>query len=31
MLREYYTARGYIPVGRCIDGAYDGILREKKL
>ena len=31
MLREYYTARGYIPVGRCIDGAYEGILREKKL
>lgn len=30
-LTAYYTARGYTPVGSCIDGAYVGILREKKL
>ncbi len=30
-LAAYYTSRGYTPVGRCIDGAYAGILREKKL
>ncbi len=30
-LEEYYTARGYSPVGRCVDGAYVGVLREKKL
>ena len=30
-LEAYYTARGYLPVGRCVDGAYVGILREKKL
>lgn len=30
-LTAYYEARGYRPVGHCIDGAYTGILREKKL
>ena len=30
-LTAYYTSRGYTPVGCCIDGAYEGILREKKL
>ena len=31
VLTAYYEARGYLPVGRCVDGAYEGILREKKL
>ncbi len=30
-LERYYTTRGYRPVGECVDGAYYGILREKKL
>ncbi|MBR3767343.1 MAG: TIGR01212 family radical SAM protein [Clostridia bacterium] len=30
-LEKYYTEKGYIPVGECIDGLYTGILREKKL
>ena len=30
-LEEYYTSRGYIAVGECIDGKYIGVLREKKL
>ena len=30
-LTAYYEGRGYSPVGRCIDGAYEGILREKKV
>ncbi len=31
ILTAYYEARGYIPVGSCIDGAYTGILREKRI
>lgn len=31
VLTEYYTARGYVPVGQCIDGLYCGILRQKEL
>jgi len=31
VLTEYYTARGYLPVGRCTDGLYSGILRQKAL
>jgi hypothetical protein len=30
-LEQYYSKRGYRPVGQCVDGAYVGILREKKL
>ena len=30
-LEGYYTQRGYVPVGHCIDGLYTGILRQKKL
>ena len=30
-LTAFYTARAYCPVGHCIDGAYEGILREKKI
>lgn len=30
-LEEYYSEKGYIPVGCCVDGLYKGILREKKL
>lgn len=30
-LERYYTTRGYVAVGECIDGEYTGILREKKL
>ncbi len=29
-LTAYYDSMGYIPVGFCIDGAYEGILRQKK-
>ena len=31
VLEEYYTSRGYREAGRCIDGLYEGILRQKKL
>ena len=30
-LEQYYEKLGYVPVGRCVDGPYEGILREKKL
>lgn len=30
-LEEYYTIRGYKAVGSCVDGLYQGTLREKKL
>ena len=30
-LAAYYTSRGYREAGRCVDGLYEGILREKKL
>ncbi len=30
-LNDFYEARGYIKKGQCVDGAYTGILREKKL
>lgn len=31
VLENYYTSRGYREAGRCIDGLYEGILRQKKL
>lgn len=30
-LEQYYTSRGYVEAGRCRDGLYDGILRQKIL
>ena len=30
-LTQYYSSRGYLPVGSCIDGPYTGILREKRI
>ena len=30
-LEDYYTSRGYTEAGRCTDGLYEGILRQKKL
>lgn len=30
-LEHYYTSRGYTEAGRCKDGLYEGILRQKKL
>lgn len=30
-LEAYYTCRGYVEAGRCTDGLYEGILRQKKL
>ena len=30
-LEDYYTSRGYVEAGRCVDGLYAGILRQKKL
>ena len=30
-LEDYYSSRGYVACGLCEDGAYKGILREKKL
>lgn len=30
-LEQYYERQGYVPVGKCVDGLYTGILREKKL
>lgn len=30
-LEAYYTSRGYVEAGRCTDGLYSGILRQKKL
>lgn len=31
VLENYYTSRGYVAAGRCTDGLYEGILRQKKL
>ena len=31
VLNAYYESLGYLPVGRCEDGLYTGILREKSL
>lgn len=30
-LEQYYTSRGYVEAGSCLDGPYRGILRQKKL
>ena len=30
-LESYYESRGYTEAGRCVDGLYKGILRQKKL
>ncbi len=30
-LEAYYTSRGYVPAGMCVDGLYTGVLRQKKL
>ena len=30
-LSKYYEEKGFMPVGTCVDGLYEGILREKKL
>ena len=30
-LENYYTSRGYLEAGRCVDGLYEGILRQKRL
>lgn len=30
-LEDYYTKRGYEPCGTCVDGLYEGILRQKAL
>lgn len=30
-LADYYASQGFLPVGKCSDGPYHGILREKKL
>lgn len=30
-LTEYYSSRGYVPVGGCVDALYTGILRQKEL
>ena len=30
-LERYYVSRGYTEAGRCVDGLYKGILRQKKL
>ena len=30
-LEDYYTSRGYAEAGRCVDGLYEGILRQKRL
>lgn len=30
-LTQYYERQGYVPVGKCEDGLYTGILRQKKL
>lgn len=31
VLEDYYTSRGYVEAGRCVDRLYTGILRQKKL
>ena len=30
-LKYYYAVRGYTPCGTCVDGLYEGILRQKAL
>lgn len=30
-LTAYYEALGYVPAGRCVDGLYEGVLRQKLL
>jgi len=30
-LTAYYESQGYLPAGTCIDGLYEGILRQKAL
>lgn len=30
-LSQYYETQGFLPVGKCQEGLYKGILREKKL
>ena len=30
-LEKYYSALGFVEVGTCVDGMYEGILREKKV
>lgn len=30
-LTRYYESQGYLPAGTCIDGLYEGILRQKQL
>jgi hypothetical protein len=30
-LTRYYEALGYLPAGHCVDGLYEGILRQKAL
>ena len=30
-LAKYYENLGYVPVGKCVDGMYTGILKQKKL
>lgn len=30
-LEDYYTCRGYVEAGRCEDGLYHGILRQKRI
>lgn len=30
-LAAYYAAQGFQPVGRCQDGPYHGVLRQKSL
>lgn len=30
-LENYYSSRGYKAVGECVDGLYEGILRQKEL
>ncbi len=31
VLEQYYSSRGYKAVGTCVDGLYEGILRQKEL
>ncbi len=30
-LEKFYSSRGYVEVGTCVDGLYEGILRQKEL
>ena len=30
-LTVYYEALGYLPAGHCVDGLYEGVLRQKQL